>query len=369
MIDYGATDVLNHMGIPYDVVEGLIIAGDTVLDALAKLNPVLYAIQISIRIAEEYALNEQFNKLTDELTHVTPDMLNIPVLDDINVLNSVELSKILHLDILTDAVADIPDEFEALFVANEKMNSLVANAEDEFKTFWDTRLQYIDDKVYEYLKDIAKNPIFYGIIFGMIGMAVMLRGKCAKYLKRIGRQIATKVKEFVKNNFNKLKEAFNKVLTRIRQKRNTLKTRLNKSANTSKQILKQITKAEEKLLKKEAKSNFKKFAKDVAKRIADKLKSFKVRSGMKAIFRRLNSQFFKKMIKFAIRSLDEMFSFLKHFLERMIRIIPHLKQLIASLIILVQLGVETTLILLFLAPILGILYGYVLLIQYFENKY
>jgi hypothetical protein len=81
------------------------------------------------------------------------------------------------------------------------------------------------------------------------------------------------------------------------------------------------------------------------------------------------AEYFESAGKFVGSTSVNIFEFIKEFMKDLIRLIPSIIDLLKSSMILLKYGVESSFILLLLAPIFALLYYTSYLIQILEDKY
>lgn len=377
--------MLEYFGIPYQDIEKLIIIGEVVAIIIALFTfglgfLIKKLIQKSLEIAYD---SGAFNKVIDKLAVTLSTELGIPDITDAEAaldshLDPVKepLNKSLeHLSVITGISSidfdTIPfeDAMKYSAVVDNIFNDIehiLQNAESFLADFITKIPGYIKDSVIYFIENVITKPAFWGIVSGMIAFCVVAGKTCLKFLKKMCKAIAEKIKLFIKKNFSKIKRAFQNVIKQIKNNRSKIRKlisdiRKRYLARQKKEAKKLKSKIEEE--EQQIKDFLKKDFKEQLQEIKDKLHIDPISNNFDF------GNYIQNNKKFLAGSTALGVGLLSTIMQRSDHFTGPLKELGRALIDIGKYGYETSIILLVLLPFLIIQYICWYVIYVLEKNY
>lgn len=382
--------LMQVMGIAVDIITALSIVGELGFTIAAFFTLGIAAlIKQLITLASEIAyLTTAYDELFKLVSNAAPSAFGLEQLNEVTAEYAPEVQELAIIERTFDTTVETSDP-----IINQDTSRMTIEEHAELVAYTENVVDDTDDQINEATilyndfnanagqieKDqverasigILRTPMFYGIVTGMTAGATLAGPTCLRLLKNICRTILSKIQFIVRSNIRYIKGVFTKKLNKLKLKRvkqkdklNELKAKLKDKANKERRKLDDIMRKAREKLKSQIKAEMKKLRKRIAEEIRDRIKDFKIPD--------IELPSTAKTVT-AIGLITALFTggleFITHLLEKLIALIPEIKDLIEVVLKLLSYGVDTLFILGFIAPALGIMYMTVALIQKLENRH
>lgn len=381
--------LMQAMGIAVDIISALSVVVELAFTIVGFLTlGIALAIRQLIVFANEVAmLTGAYNELFKLVGDAAPEVFGLSQLNEVTAEYAPEVKELAIIERTFDTTVETSDP-----IMNQDTSRMTIEEHAELVAYTENVVDDTDDQINEAtvlyndfnanagtieknqieiaITDILKAPMFYGIVSGMIAGATLTGPACLRMLKNICRTILSKIQTIVRSNIRYIRGVFTKKLNKLKLKRtkqkdklNELKAKLKDKAAKEKRKLDEIMRKAREKLKSQIKAEMKKLRKRIAEEIRDRLKDFKMPdielpSAAKTV----------TIIGLITALFTGGLEFLTHLLEKLIALIPEIKDLIEVVLKLLAYGVDTLFILGFIAPAIGIMYMTVALIYKLENR-
>ncbi len=382
--------LMQVMGIATDIITSLSVVFELAFTIVAFLTlGVAAIIKQMLTLASEVAyLVGAYDQLFELVSNAAPEVFGLNQLNEVTAELAPEVQQLNVIERSFDETVNVTDP-----IMNQDVSKMSVEETADLVAYTEGVIDDTDDQINEATAlynnfngiapelekeqiarasvDILKHPMFYGIVTGMTATATISGPTCLRLIKNICRTILTKIQTIVRSNIRYIKGVFTRKINKLKLKRtaqknrlNELKSQLKNKAWKEKRKLDDIMRKAREKLKSQIKAEMKKFRKRIGQEIKDqlsklKISDFELPSTTKTVT--------------AIGLITALFTggleFFTHLLEKLIALIPEIKDLIEVALKLLAYGIDTLFILGFIAPAIGIMYGTVWIIHKIENRH
>lgn len=363
------------------------------------MNTALFA----FKIAEEAGLDRELNKVIDKIVDASPIDFGIQDIVDPIIETVPVIANLANISIDVDSIVDgtftlvqkvdelvniEPLEYDDLLknidIATDIDNKLADavnflegienKIEEEYKKFTDNELEYIGDITKKAVEKAMKAPFIIASISAIVALAVLT--KSSRYIPRIINKVTARVRTFAKNLARKIKTWIQNFKTKIKNQKAKAKANKNKTKKAKEKAEKQKRDTDNRLKKKIDRldtKDMKKHIDDIKQSVNDRIsyfrnilkdKSFSIASYASILF-----LVFEDTRNFIFDVMGNFADFALDIAKGIIRLIPSLIDILKSAWKLLITGIDTTTILIFLAPALVLFYFMTYYIQLLNRIY
>lgn len=358
--------------------------------------------------SEIVALTGAYDIALDKVMNATPDAFGLKELADPDLSSIPQVKKMMETSNGADEIVNATDDFatRAEEIANvdtwdfdqvqknfddttaldEKaaanvswIERVTSTIEAEYKQFDANKTKYILEKTAYYAGQAMKSPFVLGLIGSITVLAIFTMGRALRLVGRLTKKVFSKVKDFVKKLVARIKAWMQKLVARLKSLRTRAKANKSRTKKAREKALKRKKDLDAKIGKLDAKlkkldfSKLRKYTDDIRQAINDKFQS--TRLGLRNTvlgFGAAGGAFFlfiDETRDFIFDFFGNISNFIIDIFDNIAIIIPALISLLKSAWKLLLAGIDTTTVLLFIAPALVIFYYTTYFIQLLNRNY